>query len=160
MATLELTLNGKTQIFPFKNGVSYLGFHTYVNRSGAVLRRIKNQNKRNAQKKYLRMAREVKEGHVPQDAFSRSYGAWRNHASHGSCRGLIKGMDERINKAMNESKLLEAAINDIPHTGKFCGHGYPNGQPVTIYCELNHQICVRQVNEKCGCWIWRGLCNG
>ena len=32
LKTLDLELNGKTQIFPFKNGVSYLGFHTYINK--------------------------------------------------------------------------------------------------------------------------------
>ena len=43
LKTLDLTLNGKTQIFPFKNGVSYLGFHTYITARGKVIRRLNNQ---------------------------------------------------------------------------------------------------------------------
>lgn len=96
LGTLELSLNGKTQIFPFKNGVNYLGFHTYVTPDGKALRRLKNQNKRNAQRKYLRMAKAVKEGRVSEAAFMQSYGAWQNHVSHGRCRGLQKNMDRII----------------------------------------------------------------
>ncbi len=94
--TLELTLNGKTQIFPFKNGVSYLGFHTYITDSGKVIRRLKNQNKRNAQRKFLRMAKLVANNRLSKDKFNASYGAWKNHISHGNCYGLKEKMDKKI----------------------------------------------------------------
>lgn len=98
--TLGLTLNGKTQIFPFKSGVSYLGFHTYVNKSGAVIRRLKNQNKRNARRKYIKMARKAANGCLSESAFRSSYGAWKNHISHGSCRNLGRNMDDKIKRIM------------------------------------------------------------
>lgn len=100
LETLGLTLNGKTQIFPFKNGVSYLGFHTYVTAGGKVIRRLKNQNKRNAQKKFVRMARLVAEGKLPREKFDASYQAWKNHISHGNCYKLGKAMDGKINKIL------------------------------------------------------------
>ena len=96
LQTLELTLNGKTQIFPFKNGVSYLGFHTYITGDGTLIRKLKNQNKRNAQKKYLRMAKLVAAGKLPEEKFRASYGAWKNHISHGNCYRLGVEMDKRI----------------------------------------------------------------
>ena len=96
LETLDLTLNGKTQIFPFKNGVSYLGFHTYVTSEGQAIRRLKNQNKRNAQKKFLRMAKLVADGKLPMEKFQASYGAWKNHISHGNCYRLGKSLDEKI----------------------------------------------------------------
>lgn len=106
LETLELTLNGKTQIFPFKNGVSFLGFHTYITADGKVIRRLKNQNKRNAQRKYLKMAKLVAEGKLSRKKFDESYNAWKNHVSHGNCYGLIKAMDEKINTFMrvNETR--------------------------------------------------------
>ncbi len=94
--TLDLALNGKTQIFPYKNGVNYLGFHTYVTSSGKVIRKLKNQNKRNAQRKFLKMAKLVAGGHLPREKFDASYNAWKNHASHGNCYGLVKAMDEKV----------------------------------------------------------------
>lgn len=96
LETLDLTLNGKTQIFPFKNGVSYLGFHTYVTADGTVIRKLKNQNKRNAQKKYVRMAKLVAAGEMPAKKFRASYGSWKNHISHGNCHKLGRTVDERI----------------------------------------------------------------
>ena len=96
LETLDLSLNGKTQIFPFKNGVSYLGFHTYIAKDGTPVRKLKNQNKRNAQKKFVRMAKLVAAGTLPKEKFDASYQSWENHISHGSCRGLGKAMDSRI----------------------------------------------------------------
>ena len=104
LETLELELNGKTQIFPFKNGVSYLGFHTYITASGAVVRKLKNQNKRNAQRKYLRMAKQVAAGKVHMEKFQSSYGAWKNHISHGNCYRLGKSMDERIQRILRKKE--------------------------------------------------------
>lgn len=100
LETLELELNGKTQIFPFKNGVSYLGFHTYVTAEGKVIRKVKNQNKRNAQRKYLRMAKLVAAGKLPEKKFRASYGAYKNHISHGNCYRLGCAMDEKINRIL------------------------------------------------------------
>ena len=101
LETLDLTLNGKTQIFPFRNGVSYLGFHTYITDDGKAIRKLKNQNKRNAQRKFLRMAKLVADGKLPRGKFDASYGAWKNHISHGNCYQLGREMDSRINKTLN-----------------------------------------------------------
>lgn len=100
LKTLDLTLNGKTQISPLKNGVSYLGFHTYITPQGKPIRKLKNQNKRNAQRKFLRMAKLVAAGKLPKEKFMTSYNAWKNHISHGNCYRLGKAMDDRINKIL------------------------------------------------------------
>ena len=106
LGTLELTLNGKTQISPFKNGVSYLGFHTYVTSNGRVIRKLKNQNKRNAQKKFMRMAMMVREGELEKKKFDDSYRAWKNHIQHGNCYKLAASMDNRINKILVEGDCI------------------------------------------------------
>ena len=102
LATLDLTLNKKTQIFPFKSGVNYLGFHTYITDNGIPIRKLKNQNKRNAQKKFSRMAKLVSKGELSIDKFNDSYGAWKNHISHGNCYRLGKTMDEMIDRIINK----------------------------------------------------------
>lgn len=94
--TLGLSLNGKTQIFPFKNGVRYLGFHTYVTPDGVPIRKLANQNKRNARRKFVRMAKLVAAGKIPAGKFDSSYKAWKNHVSHGNCYRLAKSMDKRM----------------------------------------------------------------
>lgn len=100
LKTLDLTMNGKTQIFPFKNGVNYLGFYTYITGTGKAIRKLKNENKRNAQRKFLKMAKLVVAGKLSIDKFNASYNAWKNHISHGSCYKLSKAMDKKINNVL------------------------------------------------------------
>lgn len=96
LESLSLELNDKTQIFPFKNGVSYLGFHTYISETGKPIRRLKNQNKRNAQRKFLKMAKLAADEKISEETVRSSYGAWKNHISHGDCRGLADKMDQKM----------------------------------------------------------------
>jgi len=96
VSKLELELNEKTQIMPFKNGIKFCGFHTYVTSDGKVIRKLKNENKRAAKKKYKRMARLIKQGKLSREKFDESYGAWKNHISHGNCVKLGVEMDRYI----------------------------------------------------------------
>ncbi len=105
LSTLELSLNGKTQIFPIKNGVSYLGFHTYITSDGKIIRKLKNQNKRNAQRKYTRMAKLVASDKLTRDKFQSSYNSWKNHISHGNCYKLSKVSDKKINNILKEKRI-------------------------------------------------------
>lgn len=101
LESLDLELNGKTQIFPFKNGVSYLGFHTHITADGKPIRKLKNQNKRNAQKKFRKMAKLVEEGNLPPEKLIASYGAWKNHILHGNCKELANDMDRKIKEVLD-----------------------------------------------------------
>lgn len=105
--TLDLELNGKTQIFPFKNGIDYLGFHTYVTDDGKAIRKVRNQNKRNAFKKYARMARLVAEGKLERKKFDDSYGAYKNHLSKGNCYSLGRRLDRKIKIILNKNQTQE-----------------------------------------------------
>lgn len=100
LKTLDLDLNGKTQIFPFKNGVSYLGFHTYITESGEVVRKLLNSKKRNAQRKYLKMAKLVASGKIKRKKFDDSFNSWKNHVSHGNCKRLCLAL-KNIVKGVN-----------------------------------------------------------
>ncbi len=94
--TLGLELNGKTQIIPFKNGIKFCGFHTYVTPDGKVIRKLKNENKRAAKKKIKKMVGLVKRGKLNKEKFYESYNAWKNHISHGNCMKLGYEMDKYV----------------------------------------------------------------
>jgi len=96
VATLGLTLNGKTQLIPLKNGINFTGFHTYLTGTGKVIRKLNNHNKRTAQKKYRRMAKLVRTGKLEQKVLDNSYTAWKSHVSHGNCKKLVWEMDKTI----------------------------------------------------------------
>lgn len=94
--TLGLELNGKTQIIPFKNGIKFCGFHTYVTPEGKVIRKLKNENKRAAKKKFKKMVGLVKSGKMSKEKFYIKYDAWKDHISYGNCVKLGYEIDRYI----------------------------------------------------------------
>lgn len=94
--TLGLELNEKTQIIPFKNGIAFCGFHTYITRNGKVIRKLKNENKRAAKKKFKKMVLLVQKGKMSKEKFYKKYYSWKNHISHGNCMKLGCEMDKYI----------------------------------------------------------------
>ena len=53
-----------------------------------------------AQRKFLRMAKLVAAGKLPAEKFQASYGAWKNHISHGNCYHLGRAMDEKMSEIL------------------------------------------------------------
>lgn len=100
--SLNLELNGKTQIIPFKNGIKFCGFHTYVTRDGKCIQKLLNEKKRSAKKKYKKMARLVKQGKITREYFDESYRSWKDHISYGNCVKFGYEMDRYIEKLFEE----------------------------------------------------------
>lgn len=101
LASIGLSLNGKTQIIPFKNGIDFTGFHTYVTKDGKVIRKLRNEKKRANQKKYRRMAELVVAGKLSRDKFDESYTACKAHMAHGNTKKLIHSLDVEIGEILN-----------------------------------------------------------
>lgn len=99
ISNLKLSLNGKTQIMPFNQGIKFLGFHTYIN-NGNIVCKIRNENKRNAYRKYKKMAQLVKEDKLEKKKFEECYTSWKSHAAFGDCEGIIKNLDEQISNIL------------------------------------------------------------
>ncbi len=95
ISDLKLSLNGKTQIMPFKQGIKFLGFHTYI-QNDKVICRIRNENKRNAYRKYKKMACLVVEGKLNKKKFEECYQSWKAHAAFGDCEGIVNSLDKQI----------------------------------------------------------------
>lgn len=99
----KLSLNGKTQIMPFKQGVKFLGFHTYI-KNGELICKIRNENKRNAYRKYMKMARLVAEGKLDKKKFDECLTSWKAHAAFGDCEQIIQNLDVQIEKILKSKK--------------------------------------------------------
>lgn len=100
VGTLDLELNGKTQIMPFKKGIKFCGFHVYVTKDGKVIQKLLGEKKRKTKKKYRKMAIKVKEGKMTKEHFYSSYNSWKDHISKGNCIKLGCEMDLYIEKLM------------------------------------------------------------
>lgn len=91
--SLGLSLNGKTQIILFKNGMLFTGFHHYVTKDGKYIRKLNGLNKRKIRKKITVWVKLVNFGRMTEKKFYEKYNAWKNHALHGNCIKLCYSMD-------------------------------------------------------------------
>lgn len=88
-----LELNEKTQIFPLKNGIDFLGFHTYLTDTGKVVCKVRKRSKDNMRRKMKKFAKLYRNGLISLEKVRNSYGGWRAHASYGDTYHLIQNMD-------------------------------------------------------------------
>lgn len=91
--TLGLSLNVKTQIVPFKNGILFTGFHHYITKDGKYIRKVSGEKKRKIYKKLKMWVGLVKSGRMTEQRFYERYDACKNHLSHGNCIKLCHSMD-------------------------------------------------------------------
>ena len=104
VSSLGLSLNGKTQICPFKNGISFIGFHHYLTKNGVYIRRLKSENKRRIRKKIRTWAKLVNAGKMSKSKFYEKYNAWKNHALHGNCIKLCRSMDMLVKELLESEE--------------------------------------------------------
>jgi hypothetical protein len=99
---LELTLNKKTQIFPLRHGLDFLGFRTLLTPTGKVVRKLRNNSKNKMRRKINRFRKLVDIGRTDITAVIQSYTSWRGHASHGNTYKLKSKMDAYFYKSFPE----------------------------------------------------------
>ena len=102
--SIGLSLNSKTQICMFKNGIKFLGFHHYATKDGKYIRKISGDNKRKIRKKLKQWSVLVKNGSMTENKFYEKYNAWKNHASHGNCIKLCNSMDLYVKELLESEE--------------------------------------------------------
>lgn len=105
VGSMGLSLNGKTQIVPFKCGVGFLGFHHYITPGGKYIRKLKGENKRKIKKRLRTNAKLVRAGRMTREKFFEKYNAWKNHALHGNCIKLCHSMDLFVEELLSEKSF-------------------------------------------------------
>lgn len=104
LAGLGLRLNNKTNIFPLKNGIDFLGFHTYLTDSGKVIRKVRRRSKCNEQRKLRKQRKLLDAGKITLAKVEQSYQSWRSHAAKGNCHHLIRETDKLFHDLFKESE--------------------------------------------------------
>lgn len=102
---LGLSLNGKTQIIPFKNGLLFTGFHHYITANGKYIRKLNGVNKRRIRKKIRAWAKLVNSDKMSEKKFYEKYNAWKNHAMHGNCIKLCHSMDLYVKEVLKHEQI-------------------------------------------------------
>lgn len=102
-----LSLNAKTNIFPLKHGVDFLGFHTYLTESGAVIRKVRSRSKNNMKRKLKKLAALHAAGRIDAKTVEQSYQSWRGHAEKGNSYHLIRRTDHYYNSLMKPKEAAQ-----------------------------------------------------
>ena len=102
-----LSLNAKTNIFPLKHGVDFLGFHTYLTESGAVIRKVRRRSKNNMKRKLKKLAALHAAGRIDAKTVEQSYQSWRGHAEKGNSYHLIRRTDQYYNSLMKPKEAAQ-----------------------------------------------------
>lgn len=97
---IGLELNQKTQIFPLRHGIDFLGFHTYLTDTGKVVRKLRRGSKERMRKKLKKYKKLLESGKIEPKEVTQSYQSWRSHAKHGNTYYLIKKMDKLYKETM------------------------------------------------------------
>ena len=92
---IHLSLNQKkSQLFPIKNGIPFLGFTFYLTASGKIIKKILNSNVNNERRKLRKLKLLVEEGILSKEDVNKCYAAWKAHAKSGNTYTLIRNMDK------------------------------------------------------------------
>ena len=87
-----LRLSAKTRILPIRNGVDFLGFHTYLTETGKVIRKVGHESAKRMKRKLKVFQRKYSEGEKSMEEVERSLYSWLGHAEYGDTYRLRKKM--------------------------------------------------------------------
>ena len=105
LASLDLTLNEKTEIVPLRKGIKFLGFHFYVTDDGKVIRLLNGAKKRGMKKKIRKLIAKAQNGEMSMGEFDVIYSSMKNHLSHGNCKRLIASLDSMVDELLNKNRF-------------------------------------------------------
>ena len=93
---LGLKLNKKTQIFPIKNGLTYLGFRYQVSSSGKIIKKVSTKTVRRFCAKARLLNRAYADGIIDVEKVNESLRAYHGHFKHANCFKLEQNLLKRI----------------------------------------------------------------
>ena len=96
------TRTEKTQIFPIRNGIDFLGFHTYLTESGKVIRKLRHSSIKRMRAKLRHWEKEYPAGLVTREQILQSWQAWDAHAAHGNTWALRQQVRDRVQNILKE----------------------------------------------------------
>lgn len=89
---LLLEFNEKTQIFPIKNGVDFLGFHFYMTDTGKVIRKVRQSTKKKYKKRMKKMRDDYNAGLIEYEDIQKVLPGFNGHLKRGHTYRLKKAV--------------------------------------------------------------------
>ena len=115
MDSYGLELNQKTAIFPLRNGIDFLGFHSYLTDTGAVIQKLRRDSSKRMKNKIRYWETAYPAGEVTKQEILRSFDAWDAHAAHGDTYSLRRKYADRLEKLL-DCKIPIQSKNQLEQT--------------------------------------------
>lgn len=106
VAGINLELNEKTAIFPLKNGVDFLGFHTYLTETGKVVMKLRRTSIQRMNARLKLWSKAYPKGEISKEEIITSFKAWNAHAAHGNTYTLRMNYKKRVENIIKEVIIL------------------------------------------------------
>lgn len=111
VGALELELNGKTNIFPLRNGLDFLGFHSYLTDTGAVIQKLRRANVQRMRKKIKCWQKEYPAGKVEKAKILEAFRGWDAFAAYGDTYSLRRKFAAEVSRIISEPVQIHRKIN-------------------------------------------------
>lgn len=111
VGALELELNGKTNIFPLRNGLDFLGFHSYLTDTGAVIQKLRRANVQRMRKKIKRWRKEYPAGKIEKAKILEAFQGWDAFAAYGDTYSLRRKFAAEVSQIISEPVRIHRKIN-------------------------------------------------
>lgn len=85
-----------------RNGIDFLGFHTYLTESGKVIRKLRHSSIKRMRARLHRWVKDYPAGLVSRETILQSWTAWDAHASHGNTWNLRQRVRDRVQNILKE----------------------------------------------------------
>lgn len=110
LGKLRLELNEKTNIFPLRHGVDFLGFHTYITESGQIVRKLRRSSLKAMSGKIRKWKKDYPAGKVTQKQILDSWTSWDAHAAHGNTYTLRQKIASQVSEIIDIPLRCHAPI--------------------------------------------------
>lgn len=97
-----LELNEKTQLFPLKNGIDFLGFHTYLTDTGKVIRKLRHTSVKKIKANLRKWAVDYPAGRISREKILQRWQSWDAHASYGDTWKLRQQVHDQVENILKE----------------------------------------------------------
>lgn len=111
MSSYGLELNEKTGIFPLRNGIDFLGFHSYLTETGGVVQKLRKDGIERIKKNIKIWRVEYPAGNITKEKILEKFGSWDAHAAHGDTHALRTKYAKQVEEIIGEKVPVHRKIN-------------------------------------------------
>ncbi len=97
-----LELNEKTGIFPLRNGIDFLGFHTYLTETGGTVQKLRRDSIQRMKGRIKTWREEYPAGEISKDKIIEQWTSWDAHAAHGDTHALREKIAGQVGAIIGE----------------------------------------------------------